>query len=77
MPKRSGADLTPIEMAVAKPKAHLRSASARNFKDLNHAFGDNRRLFTPAEFWNFFKAAGNASATKREAPGEELQLNQR
>lgn len=60
LPKYSP-DLNPIEMAFSKLKAHLRSAAARTFEDLNDAIGDICKLFTPAECWNFFKAAGYAS----------------
>jgi hypothetical protein len=48
-------------MAFSKLKAHLRAAAARTFEDLNDAIGDICKLFTPAECWNFFKAAGYAS----------------
>ena len=60
LPKYSP-DPNPIEMAFSKLKAHLRAAAARTFEDLNDAIGDICKLFTPAECWNFLKAAGYAS----------------
>jgi hypothetical protein len=48
-------------MAFSKLKAHLRAAAARTFEDLNDGIGDICKLFTPAECWHFFKAAGYAS----------------
>jgi len=61
-------DLTPIENAFAKLKAHLRGlkahlrgAATRTFEALWAALGDICALFSPDECWNFFKAAGYAS----------------
>jgi transposase len=54
-------DLNPIEMAFSKLKAHLRKAKARTFDALWRAIGNICDLFSPAECWNFFKAAGCAS----------------
>lgn len=55
LPKYSP-DLNPIEMAFAKLKAHLRKAAARTIDALWRAVGDICSLFTPEEYWNFFKA---------------------
>lgn len=54
-------DLNPIEMAFSKLKAHLRKAQARTFDTLFVALHDICGLFTTAECWNYFKAAGYAS----------------
>ena len=43
-------------MAFAKLKAHLRKAAARTIDALWRAVGDICSLFTPEEYWNFFKA---------------------
>jgi transposase len=51
-------DLNPIEMAFSKLKAHLRRIGARTFEHLFQAIGD---MFTPAECWNYLKAAGYVS----------------
>jgi len=57
LPKYSP-DLNPIEMAFAKLKNLLRKAAARTLGDLWRAVGDICDLFTPAECWNYLKAAG-------------------
>ena len=51
-------DLTPIEMAFSKLKAHLRRIGARTIDALWKAVGEICDLFDPNECWNFFKAAG-------------------
>ncbi len=53
-------DLNPIEMAFSKLKAHLRRIGARTFDQLFQAIGDICDMFTPAECWNYLKAAGYA-----------------
>ncbi len=53
-------DLSPIEQAFSKLKAHLRKAGARTFEALWRAIGDICDLFEPQECWNFLKAAGYA-----------------
>ena len=50
LPKYSP-DMNPIEMAVAKPKAHLRAAEARTYEALWRSIGDICDLFQPEEFW--------------------------
>ncbi len=54
-------DLNPIEMAIAKLKAHLRKAAARSYDALWRALGDICGLYEPEECWNYLKAAGYAS----------------
>ena len=54
-------DLNPIEMALAKLKAHLRKAAARTYDALWRAVGDICGLYEPEECWNYLKAAGYAS----------------
>jgi len=54
-------DLSPIEQAFAKIKAHLRKAEARTFNALRRTLGDICGLFKPYECWNSLKAAGYAS----------------
>lgn len=54
-------DLSPIEMAFSKLKAHLRRIGARTFDALFKALGDICNLFDPQECWNFMKATGYAS----------------
>ena len=54
-------DLNPIEVAVAKIKAHLRRTATRTVEALWAALGDICALFSPDECWNFFKEAGYAS----------------
>jgi transposase len=51
-------DLNPIEMALAKLKAHLRAAAARTIDDLWKAIGNICSLFSPEECSNYFVAAG-------------------
>ena len=51
-------DLNPIEQAFSKLKAHLRKVGARTFTELSNALRDICRMFTPAECWNYFQAAG-------------------
>ena len=53
-------DLNPIEMAIAKLKAHLRAAGARTYDALWRTTGDICDLFERDECWNYFKAAGYA-----------------
>jgi transposase len=57
LPKYSP-DLNPIEMAVAKLKAHLRAAEACTYDALWRRIGDICELFPPEECWNFFRHAG-------------------
>jgi transposase len=51
-------DLNPIEMAISKLKALIRTAAARTYDDLWRAVGRVCDLFTDEECYNFFKAAG-------------------
>ena len=51
-------DLNPIEMAIAKLKAHLRRIGARTLDALWRAVGEICDLFDPDECWNYFKEAG-------------------
>ena len=51
-------DLNPIEQAFSKLKAHLRKVGARTFTELFNALRDICGMFTPAECWNYFQAAG-------------------
>lgn len=53
-------DLNPIEMAFSKLKAHLRAIKARTIDQLWRSIGDICDLYTPAECWNYLKAAGYA-----------------
>ena len=54
-------DPDPIEMAFAKPKAHLRRIGARPFTDMFDGLAEIRDLFAPEEGWNCFRDAGYAS----------------
>ncbi len=58
---RYSPNLNPIEMAFSKLKAHLRRIGARTFTDMFNALGEICDLYSPEEFWNYFKAAGYAS----------------
>ena len=60
LPKYSP-DLNPIEMALAKLKAHLRRIGARTLDALWRAVGEICDLFDPDECWNYFRAAGCVS----------------
>ncbi len=51
-------DMNPIEMAFSKLKALIRKAAARSYQELWQAVGKVCDLFTKAECYNFFKAAG-------------------
>lgn len=51
-------DLSPIEMAFAKFKAHLRKACARTYQDVWQEVGKICDLFPPNECMSYFKAAG-------------------
>ncbi|WP_204326007.1 transposase [Sulfitobacter sediminilitoris] len=53
-------DLSPIEQAFSKLKAHLRWIDARTFTDVFHPIGTICDLHEPQECWNCFKAAGYA-----------------
>lgn len=53
-------DLSPIEMAFSKLKAHLRAAQARTIDDLWRAIGNIYDLYSPTECRNYFAAAGYA-----------------
>jgi transposase len=52
------ADLNPIDMAFAKPKARPRKTAARSIKALVDAIGLALTAFTAQECLNFFAAAG-------------------
>lgn len=54
-------DMSPIEQALAKIKAHLRKAETRTFDALWRALGHICNLFEPQECWNYLEAAGYAS----------------
>jgi transposase len=54
-------DLSPVEQAIAKIKAHLCKAEARTFGALWRTLGDICDLFEPHECWNYLKVAGYAS----------------
>ena len=51
-------DLTPIEMAFSKLKAHLRRMKARTFDTLFEAVAEACELFAQQECQNCFRAAG-------------------
>jgi len=51
-------DLNPVEMALARLKALIRKAAARNHDDLWRAVGHVCNLFPAQECSNFFEAAG-------------------
>ncbi len=51
-------DLSPIEMAFSKLKAHLRRIGARTFTDVFRAIGEICDLFSPDECWKYLNAAG-------------------
>ena len=51
-------DLNPIEIAFAKPKAHLRAKAVRTIDALWKASGQICDLFQPQECNNYFAAAG-------------------
>ncbi len=51
-------DFSPIEMAFAKLKAHLKKAAARTINDLWKLIGKLIDEFKPDECENYFKAAG-------------------
>jgi transposase len=53
-------DLSPIEMALAKLKAHLRRIGARIIDALWRAIGDICALSSKQECWNYLKDAGYA-----------------
>jgi hypothetical protein len=48
-------------MAFAKLKAYLRRIGARTIEALWRAVGRICDLYSPAECWNYLKAAGHAS----------------
>jgi transposase len=50
-------DLTPIEMAFSKLKAHLRRIGARTLDALLQAAGEICGLFDPGECRNYFREA--------------------
>jgi transposase len=54
-------DLSPIEMAFSKLKAHLRRIGARTFTDMFNALTEICELYSPDECRNYFKAAGHVS----------------
>ena len=54
-------DLSPIEMAFSKLKAHLRKAATRTFDALIQAIGDICNLYDPKECRNYFLKAGYVS----------------
>jgi len=51
-------DLNPIEMAFAKPKAHLRKRAVRTVSDRWQAFGQIYDFCQPGECLIYVKAAG-------------------
>ncbi len=51
-------DFNPIENAFAKLKALLRKAAARSINELWTVIGRSLGAFTPAEYANYFTAAG-------------------
>lgn len=51
-------DMNPIENAFAKLKAMLRARAERSIPALWDAVGTIVNLFSPAEYANYFKAAG-------------------
>lgn len=53
-------DLNPIEMALAKLKAHLRRIGARTIDAPWNIIGDICALYSEQECWNFLKDAGCA-----------------
>ena len=57
-----GPDLNPIETALSKPKAQLRSISARFFKDVFEAITEVCDLFEPQECSNYISAEGYESS---------------
>ena len=62
-------DLTPIEQAFSKLKAHLRRIGARTFTELFDAIGAICDLYDPQKCWNYFRAAGYVSGECRKALG--------
>ncbi len=50
-------DLSPIEQAFSKLKAHPRRIGGRTFTDLFNAIGEVCNLYSPQECWNYFQAA--------------------
>ncbi|MEM1362080.1 MAG: transposase [Pseudomonadota bacterium] len=54
-------DLNPIEQAFSKRKAHLRKIGARTITEVFKAIGSICDLYTPEDYWNYFKAAGYVS----------------
>jgi transposase len=54
-------DLNPIEMALAKLKAHLRRIGARTLDALRRAVGEICGVFDLDECWNYFREAGYVS----------------
>lgn len=57
-PWHYGPDLSPIEMAFSKIKAHLRRLKARTFDALFVSVAQACELPPSQEYENFFKAAG-------------------
>jgi transposase len=51
-------DLAPVEMAIAKIKAHLRKVAARTQTALDQAITDALDLITPQDALGFFTHAG-------------------
>ena len=59
-------------MEFAKLKARLRAASARTLDALWKAIDNICNLFSPAECWNYLKAAGYVSDKKSDASSSRL-----
>lgn len=55
-------DLNPIWMAFSKLKVHLHRIDAQNVTDVFHAITEICHLFSPEEYWNYFKAIGYVSS---------------
>jgi transposase len=51
-------DLAPVELAIAKIKAHLRQVAARTQHTLDQAITDALNLITPEDAHGFFRHAG-------------------
>ena len=64
-------DLNPIEMAIAKLKAHLRRIGARTIDALWRAIGDISALYSEQECWNYLVEALEGALA--EAGGHERE----
>lgn len=61
-------DFTPIELAFAKLKAHLRALEARTFEPLVDAIGDGLDRITTADIAGFYRHCGFALSQHDEQP---------